>query len=95
MKFSCNIIQSTSKIGFMSTHLESHKSLSIMNLQKVDNPLVKTLDDISALGSGHFGNVMLAEVKDGSDTIRMAVKVSETCLTNTERDEMMNYLFSD
>ena len=38
---------------------------------------VKTLVDISKLGYGHFGNVMLAEVIDGSDTIRMAVKVSE------------------
>jgi len=35
---------------------------------------VKTLVDIDILGHGHFGNVMLAEVKDGSDTIRMAVK---------------------
>ena len=37
---------------------------------------VSTLVDISALGSGHFGNVMLAEIKDEPDTIRMAVKVS-------------------
>ncbi len=37
---------------------------------------VDTLVDIDKLGHGHFGNVMLAEVKDGPDTIRMAVKVS-------------------
>jgi hypothetical protein len=36
-----------------------------------------TLIDIDILGYGHFGTVMLAEVTDGSDTIRMAVKVSE------------------
>jgi serine/threonine protein kinase len=35
---------------------------------------LETLVDIDTLGYGHFGNVMLAEVTDGSDTIRMAVK---------------------
>jgi hypothetical protein len=36
---------------------------------------LETLVDIDTLGYGHFGNVMLAEVTDGPDTIRMAVKV--------------------
>lgn len=37
---------------------------------------VNTLVDISALGCGHFGNVMLAEIKDEPNTMKMAVKVS-------------------
>jgi hypothetical protein len=39
---------------------------------------LETLVDINILGNGHFGHVMLAEVTDGPDTIRMAVKVSES-----------------
>ena len=41
---------------------------------------VNTLVDINILGCGNFANVMLAEVIDGPDTIRMAVKVSERFL---------------
>jgi len=38
---------------------------------------VETLNETGILGHGHFGNVMLAEVKVNQDTIiKMAVKVS-------------------
>ncbi len=58
---------------------------------------VNTLIDINVLGHGHFGNVMLAEVTDEPDTIRMAVKVSEIMEedNNNRYKISMNLLIDD
>lgn len=54
---------------------------------------VNTLVDIDILGHGHFGHVMLAEVKDGSETIKMAVKVDKKKKTNDKPECLA--VFSD